>query len=194
MMRTRTCAAFLFDGFADHQLSLAVACLNQGGDYNLETFTAKGKPVTAASGLRVVPHASLTFMSPGDFDVLLLPGGLQWERGDNLEVFPLLRACARRRPLVAMGEAILVLADLGLLDHIPHTGKGPGYFERFCPDYAGASYFRSQPVVVAGNILTVNETAFSMPGHGILRLNEKLLEAACPQPSDNEGCERGPHR
>lgn len=176
MMRTRTCAAFLFDGFADHQLSLAMTCLNQGGDFTLETFTAKGKPVTAASGLRVVPHASLTYMSPADFDVLLLPGGLQWERGDNLEIFPLIRACSRRRPLVAMGEAILALADLGLLDHIPHTGNGPGYFEKFCPEYAGASLFRSQPVVVAGNFLTVNESAFAMPGHGMLGLYDILQE------------------
>lgn len=167
-MRTKTCAAFLFDGFADHQLSLAINCLNQDAGYDLETFTANGKPVTAASGLRVVPHASLAYMNPGDFDVLLLPGGLQWERGDNLDVFPLIRATSRTRPLIAMAEAILALADLGLLDHIPHTGKGPGYFEGFCPEYAGASFFRSQPVVAAGNILTVNETAFAMPGHGIL--------------------------
>lgn len=173
-MGTKTCAAFLFDGFADHQLSMAMACLNQTGSYELETFSANGKPVTAASGLRIVPHASLTYMSPRDFDVLVLPGGCQWERGDNLDIFPLIRATAG--PLIAIAEAILALADLGVLDHIPHTGKGPGYFERFCPEYAGASFFRSQPVVVAGNILTVNESAFAVPGHGILSVNGILQQ------------------
>src|SRR5581483_1557214 len=113
-MKKKTCAAFIFEGFIDHQLSLALACLNRTNVYDLETFSTKGRPVTAASGLRVMPHASLGLMTPDDFDILVLPGGIQWEKGDNLEVFPLIRTVAGRKPLIAIGEAVLALADLGL--------------------------------------------------------------------------------
>ena len=173
-MKSKTCAAFLFEGFIDHQLSLALACLNRGGDYTLETFTTGGQQVVSAGGLRVTPHASLRYMQPEDFDVLLLPGGRNWEKGDNLEIFPLITAIAGRRPLIAIGEAVLGLADLGLLDQIPHTGCRPGYIQRFCPEYRGAAFFRREPCVSAGKIVTVDSAALLPTGHGMLGLFDTL--------------------
>lgn len=154
-MKKRTCAAFLFDGFADCELSLVMAVLRRSGDHVLETFSTRGRTVTAKSGLQVLPHATLSYMSPEDFDVLLLPGGEQWERGDNLEIFPLIKASLDRRLVVAVGSAILALADLGVLDSIPHTGSHPGYFSRYCPDYKGGAFFRREPCVSAGNVVTI---------------------------------------
>jgi len=175
-MNKKTCAAFLFEGFLDHQLSLAMACLGRGGEWSLETFTAGGKSVNSATGFRITPHASLEYMQPRDFDVLVLPGGVRWEKGDNLEIFPLITAVAGCRPLVAIGEAVLGLADLGLLDDIPHTACRPGYIRRFCPDYMGAAYFRSQPCVSARKIITVDGAALLPPGHGMLGLFDTLQE------------------
>lgn len=176
----KTCAAFIFEGFIDHQLSLALACLSRGETHVLETFSTRGRPVTAASGLRVMPHASLGLMTPEDFDVLLLPGGIQWEKGDNLEVFPLITAVAGRKPLIAIGEAVLALADLGLLNEIPHTGNYPTYIQQFCPDYTGAVFFRHQPFVAAGPIVTISNTALTPPGHGILALFDTLQGKYAP--------------
>ncbi len=173
-MRNTRYAAFIFDRFADHQLSMILACLGQGGGYELETFSTTGRPVVSAGGIRVVPHTNLANMAPEDFDLLLLPGGSQWERGDNLEIFPLIMAAAGRRPLIAIGEAILALADLGLLDNIPHTGDSPGYLERFCPEYTGGRFFRPQSFVNSGTILTVSGAAFAAAGHGILGLFDTL--------------------
>jgi putative intracellular protease/amidase len=174
----RTCAAFIFEGFIDYQLSLALTCLNRSEMHTLETFSAKGRPVTSAGGLRVMPHASLGYISPEDFDVLLLPGGNQWEKGDNLEVFPLINAIAGRKPLIAVGEATLAIADLGLLNDIPHTGNDPAYFQKFCPDYSGEAFFRHQPFVAAGPIITVNGDALA--GHGILGLFDTLQKIYTP--------------
>jgi putative intracellular protease/amidase len=171
-MRKKTCAAFIFEGFADHQLSLVLAGLNRTETVVLETFSVRGRPVVSASGLRVTPHASLDSMEPEDFDILLLPGGARWEKGDNLEIFPLLRAVAGRQPLIAVGEAVLGLADLGLLDDIPHTGICPDHIQKYCPDYAGASFFRRQACVGAGGIVTLD--AQSLLGHGILGLFDTL--------------------
>jgi transcriptional regulator GlxA family with amidase domain len=173
-MKNKRYAAFVFDRFADHQLSMILACLGQGTGYELETFSTTGRTVLSTGGMRVTPHTNLANMAPEDFDLLLLPGGSQWERGDNLEIFPLIMAAAGRRPLIAIGEAILALADLGLLDNIPHTGDSPGYLERFCPEYKGARFFRLQPIVHSGSILTVSATAFAAAGHGILGLFDTL--------------------
>jgi len=181
-MKKRTCAAFIFEGFIDHQLSLALACLNRSGDYTLETFSTKGRPVTAASGLRVMPHASLSLMTLEDFDVLLLPGGIQWEKGDSLEIFPLIisTAAAGNKPLIAVGEAGLALADLGLLNDIPHTGNYAAYIQQFCPDYTGEAFYRHQPLVAAGSIVTISGTALTPPGHGILGLFDTLQKIYAP--------------
>jgi transcriptional regulator GlxA family with amidase domain len=175
-MKNTRYAAFIFDRFADHQLSMTLACLGRGPAFELETFSAAGRTVRSAGGMRVTPHTSLSNMDPEDFDLLLLPGGLQWEKGDNLEVFPLIMAAAGWRPLIAIGEAVLALADLGLLDNIPHTSDSPGYLQRFCPEYAGVRFFRAQPFVNSGAILTVSGDAFAAAGHAIFGLFDTLQE------------------
>ena len=175
-MRNIRCAAFIFDRFADHQLSMILACLGRGSGYELETFSPTGRSVLSASGMRVCPHTNLANMAAEDFDLLLLPGGLQWEKGDNLEIFPLIMSAAGRRPIIAVGEAVLALADLGLLNNIPHTGDSPGYLERFCPEYTGNRFFRPQPFVSSGTILTLTAAAFAAAGHGILGLFDTLQE------------------
>jgi transcriptional regulator GlxA family with amidase domain len=175
-MKNRRYAAFIFDRFADHQLSMLLASLGRGSAFELETFSTTGRTVVSASGMRITPHTNLASMAPEDFDLLLLPGGSQWERGDNLEIFPLIMAAAGLRPLIAVGEAILALADLGLLDNIPHTGDSPGYLERFCPEYKGARFFRPQSFVNAETILTVSGDAFAAASHGILGLFDTLQQ------------------
>ena len=185
-MKIGTCAAFLFDGFADHELSLVMNALNRTGAFTLETFTTRGRTVTSASGLRVMPHTSLSYVTPEDFDLLLLPGGDQWEKGDNLEIFPLIQATAGHRLVVAVGSAILSLADLGLLDHIAHTGSHPSYFSRYCAEYAGAPFFSRQPCVNADGIITINSAALADPACGIFDTlqkitadNHELFDPAC---------------
>jgi len=164
----KTCAAFIFDGFADHQLALAIANLRQSGDFSIETFSLGGGMVSSWSGLRVIPNTSLRYMDPEDFDLLLLPGGDRWEKGDNLEVFPLIKATAGHRPLAAICSATLALADLGLLNTIPHTSNFPGYLEQYCPDYTGSHLYRSQPCVNATDIITINGTALIGLAHSLL--------------------------
>jgi hypothetical protein len=75
-----------------------------------------------------------------------------------------------------VGSAILALADLGWLDSLPHTGKDPGYFQRLCPDYAGQTFFRKEPWVNAGIVLTIDGEALSQPTAGILGVFDTLQE------------------
>jgi transcriptional regulator GlxA family with amidase domain len=155
--KERVCAVFIFDGFADHEVVPVMSWLNLHTDLAIETFSVDGHAVNSLSGLRVIPDMSLRQLDPDLFDLLLLPGGMQWETGDNLEIFPLIRDCAGYKPIAAISEAILVLGDLGLLDDIPHTSPFPDYIAQFCVDYKGLALYRSAPYVDAGGkIITVN--------------------------------------
>ena len=159
--KKRTCAVFVFDGFADHQIALTLAWLNgiNNALYAIETFSSDGAPVIAMSGIQVIPHTSLRNMVPEDFDLLLLPGGEKWERGDNLEIFPLIMATVGKKPVAAICAATLALGDLGLLNKVPHTSNFPGYIQQFCTDYEGEGLYQALPCVNAGDIITVNGLA-----------------------------------
>jgi putative intracellular protease/amidase len=185
-MEKRNCAIFIFDGFADHEVALTLASLRKTGDCSIETFSTIGQTVTSMSGLRVTPHTSLPNMCPEDYDLLLLPGGEKWEKGDNLDIFPLIKATIGRQLIAATSEGTLALADLGLLDHIPHTSNFPGYLQQYCPDYEGAHLYRRQPLVHAGNIITIN--LFRYFAENIFSSHE-LFHSACqrtaPGPGEN---------
>ncbi|HEX9513674.1 MAG TPA: DJ-1/PfpI family protein [Puia sp.] len=168
-MKNRTCAVFVFDGFADHEVALTMACLNTESDFAIETFSDRGRPVTSLSGLRVTPHTSLQNIDPEYFDLLLLPGGSQWEKGDNLEIFPLIRATAGKKPIAAICGATLALGDLGLLNEIPHTSNFPGYIGQYCKDYEGMDYYRPVSLVNAGDIITASGVAIADLAYEILR-------------------------
>lgn len=175
-MKKSTCAAFLFDDFCDGELALVMSALNQAGDYSLETFSTRGRTVTAQSGLRVMPHTSLANMRPEDFDILLLPGGSQWEKGDNLEIFPLIKAIIGRQLVIAVGSAVLALADLGVLDSIPHTGGEPGYFQRYCPEYLGEPFECREEYVHANAVVTIDSNSLMSSTKNIFSLFDTLQE------------------
>src|SRR5579859_7121649 len=110
----KVASIFLFDGFADHEVSLTTAWLRTFAGFTVETFSSDGKPVTSMSGLQVCPHTSLKNVDPEYFDLLILPGGEKWEKGDNLEIFPLIMKTFGLRPIAAICGATLALGDLGL--------------------------------------------------------------------------------
>ena len=168
--KKKTCAVFIFDGFADHEISLTTSWLGgNGSDFAIETFSTEGQMVTSMSGMRVMPHTSLKLVEPEDFDLLLLPGGDSWKDGDNLEIFPLIRAIIGKKPIAAICGATLALGDLGLLDDIPHTSNFPGFLKHYCPDYTGEHLYQTMPCVNAGSIITANGVAVIEFAYEILR-------------------------
>jgi putative intracellular protease/amidase len=168
--KKKTCAVFVFDGFADQEISLTTAWLGgNGSEFAIETFSTNGQMVTSLSGMRIMPHTSLKMMEPEDFDLLLLPGGDKWKEGENLEIFPLIKATIGKKPIAAICGATLALGDLGLLDDIPHTSNFPGFLKHYCPDYTGEHLYQNMPCVNAGNIITANGVAVIEFAHEILR-------------------------
>lgn len=176
-MKNRTCALFLFDGYADWEPALAVAGLNQYSDFAIETFSVSGGPVTSMGGLTVQPQKALSAVRADALHLLLIPGGDAWEQDPeaNREIVPLVEALvAGQQPVAAICGATLLLARMGLLDNTPHTSNGPGYLEGHCPAYRGSLFFRQQPCVTAGGLITANgaamiEFAVAIYGHfGVL--------------------------
>lgn len=167
--KLRKCAVYIFDGFADHEIALVMAWLNSCSDFAIETFSANGRVVTSMSGLKVCPHTSLQMMDPDFFDFLLLPGGDQWEKGDNLDIFPLIRTTVGKKPIAAICGATLALADLGLLDDISHTSNFPGYIQQFCPDYAGSELYQPVSCVNTGTVITAGGVAIVDLAYEILK-------------------------
>ena len=168
--KKKTCAVFVFDGFADQEISLTMAWLGgKGSEYAIETFSTHGQPVTSMSGMKVMPHTSLKMMEPADFDLLLLPGGDKWKEGDNLEIFPLINETIGRKPIAAVSSATLALADLGLLDNTAHTSNFPGFLKHYCPDYNGEQLYQPIPCVNTGELITANGMAVIEFAYEILR-------------------------
>ena len=161
-MKNRTCALFLFDGYADWEPALAVAGLNQYSDVAIETFSISGGPVTSMGGLVMQPHKALSAVHADAIDLLLLPGGDAWEQDAtaNREIEPLVAALiGSQKPVAAICGATILLARMGLLDDVPHTSNGPGYLEGHCPTYQGSPLFQLQPCVSAGGVVTANGAA-----------------------------------
>ena len=161
-MKNRTCALFLFDGYADWEPALAVAGLNTYSDVAIETFSVDGRLVASMGGLAVQPQKALSAMRADHIDLLLIPGGDAWEQksGVNREIGPLVQELmGKQKPVAAICGATILLGEMGLLDAVPHTSNGPGYLEAHCPAYRGGALFQLQPCVASGGLITANGAA-----------------------------------
>jgi putative intracellular protease/amidase len=170
-MKTRKCALFLFDGYADWEPALAITGLKNYGGFSITSFSANGDVVTSMGGLKIMPEKALDEIEPNEFDLLMLPGGEVWEQGGNKEIIPLLQAfTATDKIIAAICGATVMLASLGILDKIPHTSNGLEYVKQLSPEYKGASFYEEAPCVKAGNIITAN-------GAGMIEFACELYEA-----------------
>jgi putative intracellular protease/amidase len=159
-MKTRKCALFLFDGYADWEPALAIAGLRNYGGFSITTFAATSEAVTSMGGLHIIPDKVLTQIEPAGFDLLMLPGGEVWEQGGNLEIIPLLQAFVKAdKVIAAICGATVMLANQHLLDKIPHTSNALAYLKQLSPNYQGEQFYQQVPCVAAGNIITANGAA-----------------------------------
>ena len=74
-MKTRNCALFLFDGYADWEPALAITGLKNYGGFSITSFSANGDAITSMGGLKVIPEIAMDEIKPNEYDLLILPGG-----------------------------------------------------------------------------------------------------------------------
>lgn len=75
----KTCLVFVFDGFADHEVTLAMTGIRKSERFQVKTIALSKEPVTAQSGLTIMPDfdflwtADLADIDPEVTAMVILP-------------------------------------------------------------------------------------------------------------------------
>ncbi len=157
---------FLFDGFADWEISYVTPHLQKSKKYDLATVSLSGQNVESMGGLQVISNYKLAEADYENIAMLILPGGDAWERKELREVIPIVQKLVQGQvPIAAICAATTLLADMNLLDSIKHTSNSKEYLKNNCPGYNGQDYYEgeenySNPTAITdNNIITSSGTA-----------------------------------
>ena len=157
---------FLFDGFADWEISYVTPHLQKSEKYDLATVSLSGQNVKSMGGLQVISNYKLADTDYENIAMFILPGGDAWERKELREIVPIIQKLAQRHiPIAAICGATTLLADMKLLDSIKHTSNTKEYLKKLCPDYQGQDNYEGQEnysnptAITDNNIITSSGTA-----------------------------------
>lgn len=142
----------LAQGCEELEAVTIIDLLRRGGVEVVTAGLASG-PVTASRGVVLIPDTTLDQVLDRDFDMIILPGGVQG--ADNLEQDPrviglLQRMAAQDKYIAAVCAAPKVLAAAGLLEGKKATSY-PGFLDKM--DLPGMQ-FDQAPVVRDGRLTT----------------------------------------
>lgn len=153
-----TVYVWVFEGFADWQVALALAEIRRPGDWDVRTVGFTREPVMSMSGLQVLPDIGIDELDLDAAALLLLPGGHLWLPRQIEQVAELARRVYDAgAPAAAIGEGVSALARAGLLDHCRHTGSWPGQLAREAPAYAGHEQYDAHVLAVSdGGVITAS--------------------------------------
>ena len=125
------------------------------GKFSVKTVALSGEPVTAIGGLRVTPDLTLAKLKPNGSVMLVLPGGIAWDKHKNKAAAQLAAEfLAKETPVAAICGATAGLPRVGLLDAVPHTSNSKEYIA--ATGYKGSAFFRKKPAVKSGNLITLS--------------------------------------
>jgi putative intracellular protease/amidase len=151
---------FLFDGFSDWEISYLTPEINKSEQFDLVYFSKNGNLITSMGGLQITPTTSLNELKFEDVDMLILPGGDAWEKGENAEVEKLTKDIfEKRKPIAAICAATTYLGQLGLLNDLKHTSNDLNYLKGIAPKYCGDENYQNSLVFTDKNIITANGIA-----------------------------------
>ena len=151
---------FLFDGFADWETSYLAPELNKSEKHNLIYFSINKGIVSSMGGLPIKPTFTLNEIDVEDIDMLILPGGTAWEKGENKDIEQLVKdVYEKNKPIAAICAATAYLGQLGLLDEVKHTSNDLGYLKGVAPNYEGSEHYQNSLAVKGNNIITASGIA-----------------------------------
>jgi putative intracellular protease/amidase len=150
---------FVFDTLSDWEPGYAIAGINnpqfqrEPGSLRVKTVSPGGRAVTTIGGLRITPDQSLETLKPSESAMLILPGGVAWDQGRNIEAVDRARAFLQAGvPVAAICGATAGLARGGLLDERAHTSNSREYLA--ATGYAGGAHYRDKPAVTDKGLTT----------------------------------------
>jgi putative intracellular protease/amidase len=163
-MKQNTVHLFVFDTMSDWEIGYAAAGINHSifqtrpGSYRIETVGIGKTPVRTMGGLTIQPDSLLDEVNPLNSAMLILPGGVTWDAGKNVEAIDKAKGfLAAGRPVAAICGATAGLARAGMLDERVHTSNSLDYIK--ATGYRGAAFYQNQPAVIGNNVITASGIA-----------------------------------
>ena len=151
---------FLFDGFSDWEISYLTPEINKSEQFDLFYFSKDGKPITSMGGLQIKPTTSLNEINFNDIDMLILPGGSAWEKGEIKEIDKITKNLFENgKSIAAICAATTYLGQLGILDDLKHSSNDLNYLKGIAPNYCGEDNYQNSLAVTDKNIVTANGIA-----------------------------------
>jgi putative intracellular protease/amidase len=163
-MTTQIVHVFVFDTLSDWEPCYAVAGINNPmfqknpGRYRIQTVGLGKTPVKTMGGITILPDMVLADVEPSQSAMLILPGGMTWDAGKNLEAVEKAAAfLAAGVPVAAICGATAALARAGVLDHRRHTSNALEYLQ--ATGYRGAEHYETAPAVTDSPLITAGGIA-----------------------------------
>ena len=151
---------FLFDGFSDWEISYLTPEINKSNQFSLVYFSKDGNSVKSMGGLEVKPNLSLTELKSDEINLLVLPGGVAWEKREITIIDNLVKELVESKKLIAaICGATFYLGQLGILNNLNHTSNDLGYLKAVVPEYKGEEKYQNKLAVSDKNIITANGIA-----------------------------------
>ncbi|NLK72084.1 MAG: glutamine amidotransferase [Clostridiales bacterium] len=166
-MNSNAVYLYVFDTMADWEVGFLTAELYSGRYFRKDaspvkvvTLGLEKNYITTMGGLRILPDIDLEECNVNEIDALILPGGETWMKTIHQPILNLAKQCIDKNIIVAaICGATMSLAQNGLLDSRSHTSNDLGYLKMVCPNYAGEKYYKQEPAVTDGKLITASGIA-----------------------------------
>jgi len=163
-MKQQDVHIFVFDSMSDWEASYAVAGINnpqfqkKPGHYQVRTVAPSKTPIVSIGGIRIQPDLTLDELSSTDSAMLIMPGGIAWDEGENIEAVAMAREFLNSDiPVAAICGATAGLARGGLFDGRRHTSNAREYLA--ATQYRGMELYEDKPAVTDNNLITASGVA-----------------------------------
>jgi putative intracellular protease/amidase len=161
--RNRNAHVAIYDAMADWEVGHLLAELRTGRfttePWSVVSVATAMDPITTMGGVRLVPDMVLVDLDPSASDLLILPGGEAWDRGEGGHfVEAAKRFLDQGVAVAAICGATFGLAGAGLLDARTHTSAALDYL-RAAHGYDGAERYVEARASVGGGLITAGPTS-----------------------------------
>lgn len=111
-------------------------------------------------GMCVLPDMSLEDIDSNEVEMLILPGGTAWEKGENSFIdFFVNDLFVKKKTIASICGATIYLGRKGLLNDLKHTSNDLYYLKGAAPEYSGEKSYIHSLAVTDKNLITANGIA-----------------------------------
>ncbi len=155
---------YVLDTMADWETGYLLAELNSGRFFRKGCSPARTvlagssmKEITTMGGIRITPDVSIDSLQMAADDLLILPDADKWMEDEHR---PILLAAKKRivegGRVAAICGGTIGLGAVGALDGVAHTSNALEVLRMLCPEYDGGEYYRNEPAVTGGSLVTAS--------------------------------------